>query len=75
MIIEPFLTYEQLLDKLVNDKDLIIAAVIYFETNTNLRIDWYYLEQEWAYSDNMEKLIKEPELESLWNGGKKIINR
>ncbi len=55
--------------------DCILAAVIYFETNTDLRIDWYYLEQEWAYSDNMEKLIKEPELESLWNGGKKIINR
>lgn len=27
MIIEPFLTYEQLLDKLVNDKDLIINNV------------------------------------------------
>ena len=31
MIIEPFLTYEQLLDKLVNDKDLIINDVKFAE--------------------------------------------
>ncbi len=58
-----------------SEDDCILAAVIYFETDTDLRIDWYYLEQQWEYSDNMEKLIKEPELESLWNDGKKIINR
>lgn len=55
--------------------DSILAAVIYFETDTNFRIDWYYLEQEWEYSETMEKLINEPELASLWNGGKKVINR
>ena len=31
MIIEPFLTYEQLLDKLENDKDLIINDVKFAE--------------------------------------------
>lgn len=55
--------------------DCILAAVIYFETDTDFRIDWYYLEQEWVYSETMEKLIKELELASLWNGGKKVINR
>lgn len=55
--------------------DCILAAVIYFETNTDFRIDWYYLERKWEYSENMERLVNEPELKSLWNGGKKLINR
>lgn len=54
--------------------DCILAAAIYFETDTNFRIDWYYLEQKWEYSETMEKLINEPELASLWNGSKKVIN-
>ena len=54
--------------------DCILAAVIYFETNTEFRIDWFYLERKWEYSGSMEKLIKEPELQFLWNGGKKVIN-
>lgn len=52
--------------------DCILAAVIYFETETNFRIDWYYLEQKWEYSETMEKMINEPERASLWNGSKKI---
>ncbi len=58
-----------------SEDDCILAAVIYFETDTDFRIDWYYLEQQWEYSETMEKLINEPELTSLWNGAKKIINR
>ena len=54
--------------------DCILAAVIYFETNIDFRIDWYYLERKWEYSDTMEKLINEPELAALWNGDKKVIN-
>lgn len=54
--------------------DCILAAVIYFETDTDYRIDWYYLEQKWKRSETMESLMNEPELVSLWNGGKKVIN-
>lgn len=54
--------------------DCILAAVIYFETNIDFRIDWYYLERKWEYSETMEKLINEPELAALWNGDKKVIN-
>ena len=53
---------------------MYLAAVIYFETDIDFRIDWYYLERKWEYSETMEKLTNEPELAALWNGGKKVIN-
>ncbi len=40
-----------------------------------LRDNFFACEDGITEKINMEKLIKEPELESLWNGGKKIINR
>lgn len=60
-------------------KELIAFQVKERNTDSEGNLDKWENEKvekckKWEYAESMEKLIKEPELQSLWNGGKKVIN-